>query len=164
MKKVYLILFLYGLGRAQSGLDLTFQKPFGGSVAGRTAIAALSYYSPSWNRLAGFSEYGLVGMPPLGFSEEDPVDHRRTTSFVGLYAGHLFLLYGGRLRPGFTLGTVWEETVQPEWAQAPDSEVFRRRNTTDSKFGPYFAFKVQASLFSFIFSNRGLGAGINLTL
>jgi len=163
MKALGLVLLLSGFVWAQTGLDLCFQKPFGGTAAGRTGIASLSYYAPSWNRLPGFSEYGLVGMPPIGFSEEDPLDHRRTTSFVGLYAGHLFLLYGGRLRPGFTLGTVWEETAKPEWYQAQDGG-FQKRNVADSKFGPYFAFKVQASLFSFILSSRGWGAGINLSL
>ena len=163
--KAWILLFLVaGSAWSQSGLDLCVQRPYGGSVAGKTGILSLSYYSPSWNRLAGFAEFGMVGMPSLGFSEEAPLDHRRTTSFVGLYAGHLFLLGGGFIRPGFTLGTVWEETAQPEWVQNPLNQTYEKRTSLDSKFAPYYAIKVQVMLFSLMFSNKGIGGGVNLTL
>ena len=164
MKTGLIILIFLGGLRAQTGLDLCLQRPFSGSSAGTTGIASLSYYTPSWHRLAGFTEYGAVGMPSLGFREEDILDHRRTLSFIGLFGGHLFLLKGGLLRAGFSLGTVWEETARPEWIPDTVTDAYIRRNVLDSKFTPYFALKFQVLLFSFIISNKGAGGGLNFTL
>ena len=164
MKVVAVLLFLMGLATAQSGLEVAVQRPYSGTVAGSTSIVSLSYFSPSWNRLVGFSEYGLVGMPALGSHEGGALDHRRKTSFVGLYGGHLFFLQGGRLRLGASLGTVWEETVKPEWIPSPSRIQFERNTARERKVAPYFAAKVQVLLFSFIFSSHGFGGGLNITI
>ncbi len=163
-KIILMILSLSIFSHGQNGLEVGFQVPYSGVATSSTGIISLSYYAPSWNRIPGFIEYGLIGMPEYGIGNQIFSDHRRVSSLIGAFGGHLFLLGGGWLRPGVTVGTVWEETVTPEIIQNPISGEYIKQNHVDSKFAPYFAIKTQILLFSFIFSNIGFGAGINLTI
>lgn len=164
MRGFYILLVSAVAGWAQSGLEVTVQKPHAGTSAGSTGLVTLSYYAPSWNRLSGFSEFGIAGMPELGYSDGKTLDHRRTASLVGLHGGHLFLLRGGILRAGFSLGSVWEEEVSPVWGITDSKEKLQIGSSRDSKLSPYFAAKLQVLLFSFIFSSHGAGFGLNFTL
>lgn len=90
-------------------------------------------------------------MPPLGGKEPGSEAAGTVDSFVGAYTGHVFPLWGGLVRPGFQLGSTWEE-------------VWRSAETKRGSFALYYAFRIQASCLTVILSNRGQGLGVNFSL
>ncbi len=156
MKKSAL-LFLCVLGafleaKGGQGMEFTLSKPYAETAEPRRFILALSWFNGRVSPFPGFDEYGVTAMLPWGNEPGSQDGPERTTDFVGLYAGHLFLPFQGRIRPGFDLGWVWEGVQKP--ASAHPSR----------QFALYYAMKVQVSCLTFVLSSKGIGGGINLSL
>ncbi len=160
MKTLYLSALFAGWlfvhpAQAFSGLELSVSKPHAGTALQNKGIYSLSYFTTGLSPWPGFSEWGMVAMPSWGPSDTTFSASPRTQSFVGLYGGHLFLLGSGIVRPGFELGTVWEDTRISQVGSAP---------ITRSNLSLYYAFKVQVLCLSFLVSNKGYGVGLNFSL
>lgn len=134
-----------------AGLELTLSKPHPGYAAEGRWIGSLSYFRISLYPWPGFSEWGITAMPPVGGPDSGPAQFDKADSFVGIYTGHVFPLWRGLIRPGFQLGSAWEE-------------IGTSSGTTKGEFALYYAFRIQASCLTFILSNRGQGLGVNFSL
>lgn len=150
-----MISLLLHSSEAFSGLELTVSKPYPGTALDNKGIYSLSYFTTGFSFWPGFSEWGITGMPSWGGIASSN-DKSQTKSFVGLYGGHLFLLRGGFIRPGFELGSVWEET---QMLQGHSNSIVNQ-----SQLALYYAFKVQVLCLSFLVSNMGYGIGLNFSL
>lgn len=149
---VLLALALMGRASSASGLELTLSWPHPESTTPGRVIGSLSYFQTGGSPWPGYSEWGFTAMPPIQRAEPAATLAGKVDSFVGGYAGHVFPLWGGLVRPGFQLGSLWEET----WTNGGDR--------TGGALSLYYAFRVQASCLSFILSNRGQGLGVNFSL
>jgi len=147
-------------GRGFNGIDFNWSVPYGDIISTNVGIFNLSYYRPN-PKFTGFMEFGITGMPEMDWKVTDLSSEQTTLSFVGIYTGHSFLMWRGLIRPGFHLGSVYE--TRSDYIRQNDVYVKRGRGSTSS-FQPYFAFKLHMLFFSFIFSNKGLGAGLNFSI
>lgn len=138
--------------KAGQGMEFTLSKPYAKTTEPGRFILALSWFNGRLSQFPGFDEYGVTAMLPWGNEPQFHNDVERTTDFVGLYAGHLFLPFQGRIRPGFDLGWVWEG-VGKSASKSPSRQ-----------FALYYAMKVQVSCLTFVLSSKGIGGGINLSL
>jgi hypothetical protein len=152
LPSILLALALMGRASAASGLELTLSWPHPESATPERVIGSLSFFQTGGSPWPGFSEWGFTAMPQLRRAVAPASLAGKVDSFVGGYAGHVFPLWGGLVRPGFQLGSLWEET----WTGNGDG--------TRGRLGLYYAFRVQTSCLSFILSNRGQGLGVNFSL
>lgn len=133
-------------------MEFTVSKPYVKTTEPGLFILALSWFNERLSPFPGFDEYGVTAMLPWRNEPATQEGLERTTDFVGLYAGHLFLPFQGRIRPGFDLGWVWEGVGQ-SGSKSPSRQ-----------FALYYAMKVQVSCLTFVLSSKGIGGGINLSL
>ncbi len=138
-----------------SGLEFSVSRAHSGAALLNKGIYALSYFTTGLSPWPGFSEWGMVAMPAWGSGGSGTLSSGKVASFVGVYGGHLFLLGGGFLRPGFELGSLWEQ------GQVNQTESGSR---TTSNLGLYYSFKVQVLCLTFLVSNQGYGLGLNFSL
>lgn len=94
----------------------------------------------------GLLENGIFIKP--GSGSEEILQAKQS---FGYLLGYLFVPQIKFVRPGMEFGIAYDR-----WVDANQNEEWVVR--------PFFGAKVQVSLLSFSASNRGIGAGINLTL
>jgi hypothetical protein len=133
------------------GLSVPYART---AVEGRP-ILNLSWFTGRLHPIPGFAEYGFVAMLPVGGEEDRSSARPRITDFAGMYAGHLFVPFQGRVRPGFNMGWIWEGKTDSSVPGAIHSSRF---------LSLYYAFKLQYSCLTFQASNKGIGGGLNFSL
>jgi hypothetical protein len=139
--------------KAAGGMEITAMRPYSSMVAHSGPILTFSVFTPKLTPLPGFDEYGGVWLLPLSTPAES---HRNgIQEFAGAYAGHVFLPWGGWIRPGFHFGWVWQESLM----HATGGEFSR-----ESGLAFYYGAKLQFSCLTFNISNKGIGGGINFSL
>lgn len=148
---ILLGLLIPGCPRAATGLELTLSWPHPETTVPGRWMGSLSYFRTGVSAWPGFSEWGVTGMPPISRTQADSNLSGQVDSFAGAYGGHVFPLWSGLIRPGFQLGTVWEEV----WKDGEEKA---------GSLSLYYAFRIQASCLTFILSNRGQGIGLNFSL
>lgn len=137
------------------GMELGMSMPYSRTAVPGRPIFNLSWFSGRLSPFPGYTEYGFVAMLPVGGSDLSGSETSRTTDFAGMYAGQLFLPFHGWVRPGFSLGWVWEGKSRLSEQGATPSQ---------RSLSLYYAFKVQFSCLSFIGSNKGIGGGFNFSI
>jgi hypothetical protein len=85
-------------------------------------------------------------------------EDRRLRGVVGSYAGYHFHL-SPLLRPGIYFGAL---LAQEEIRHSTDGQDYVRTGYTDYRLAPYFGLSLQAGILSFVFTNLGIGGGLNV--
>ncbi len=112
-----------------------------------------------------YLEGGFVGLP----SFSNPTTHvvpnftdekKYTESLYGFYAGyHLYLF--PIFRPGVLLGSsLKNENI---YRKSATSEMILAEHK-EAEISPYFGLSIQAGIFSFVYSNYGIGGGFNFSI
>lgn len=150
-----LLMLLPAVVLGNNGMELGISMPYSRSAVPGRPIFNLSWFSGRLSPFPGYTEYGFVAMLPLGGDDLPGPEAPRITDFAGMYAGQLFLPFHGWVRPGFSLGWIWEGKSQ----LTGQGDIRSHRSLS-----LYYAFKVQFSCLSFIGSNKGIGGGFNFSI
>jgi len=138
---------------AAGGMEITVLRPYPSLVANSGPIMTFSVFTPKLTPIPGFDEFGGVWLLPLNTTEG--TQKKGIEEFAGAYAGHLFLPWGGWIRPGFHFGWVWQQAMEQNESGAL---------THKEGLAFYYGAKVQFSCLTFNLSNKGIGGGINFSL
>ena len=112
-----------------------------------------------------YLEGGFVLMPSFSSQTVHPVQNfteeiKYTKSAYGFYAGYHLNLFP-IFRPGIVVGSslknenIYRKSVSTDLTLADEKEAV---------ISPYFGLSIHSGIFSFVYSNYGIGGGINLTL
>lgn len=138
---------------AAGGMEITALRPYPSLVANSGPILTFSVFTPKLSPVPGYDEFGGVCLLPLNGGEDS--QRKGIEEFAGAYAGHLFLPWGGWIRPGFHFGWLWQQSME----QAATGALTRKEGLAF-----YYGAKIQFSCLTFNLSNKGIGGGINFSL
>jgi hypothetical protein len=134
-------------------MEFTALRPYPSLTAHSGPILTFSAFTPKLTPVPGFDEFGGAWLLPLNTKEER--QQQGIQEFAGAYAGHVFLPFGGWIRPGFYFGWVWQQSIEASANGAL---------TQKEGLAFYYGAKVQFSCLTFNISNKGIGGGINFSL
>jgi hypothetical protein len=142
------------------GIDINFQKPYS-AIGSWPAVSLQLTENSKWQPL--YFSSGVVLRPCTHYQTTYNIptvqESRKTHSFYGLYGG-TFIGFAPIFRPGVIFGISWKR-----------EEIIGLYNgkeivTSYSPFqtNPYFGVEIHVLIMSFIVTNEGYGAGINLNM
>jgi len=143
---------------AAFGLDINFQKPFG-AVGPWPAVSMQLTKNSSWQPI--YFSSGIVLRPgeayETTFGTVSVSEQRKTHSFYGIYGG-TFAGLAPIFRPGFIAGISWKKEI----VYGVDNGRRFVKSYSGYQTYPYFGIEVHCLVMSFIVTNEGYGAGINI--
>jgi hypothetical protein len=143
------------------GLDINIQKPFS-AIGSWPAISLQLTKNSKWQPVYFSSGVVFRPGPAAGtiFNSSSVQENRKMHSFYGIYAG-TFAGLAPIFRPGFIIGMSWKRE-EVRGVDATGKEFVKSYSAF--QINPYFGMEVHCLIMSFIVTNEGFGAGVNLNL
>jgi hypothetical protein len=160
--RVLIFIILISVRLFAIGLDINIQKTF--SAIGQWPAISLQLTKNSKWQPVYFSS-GVVFRPGPStagttYNIVSVQEIRKTHSFYGIYAG-TFVGLAPIVRPGVIVGMSWKRE-EVRGVDATGKEFVKSYSAY--QINPYFGMEIHCLIMSFIVTNEGFGAGVNLNL
>jgi hypothetical protein len=161
MRSIFIIAILCSQAMAL-GVDINVQKTFN-TLGSWPAVSLQLTKNSRWQPV--YFSSGVVFRPGSStagrtYNIASVQEIRKTHSFYGIYAG-TFVGLAPIFRPGVIVGMSWKRE-EVRGVDATGKEFVKSYSAY--QINPYFGMEIHCLIMSFIVTNEGFGAGVNLNL